>query len=150
MLKRLRPLLLVCLLAGCGKAPHRVAPGWSYDNNPAWPGAIYRFGDGEMTRLVGRCHSRMPIFSVSGGKYSPGATRFTLIVDGKRRDLRTFNGVDVGKALIVDDPASMNDMIEVRRTVTFQVGEWSRTAPAHPFIRRLLKDCERLASRLPA
>ena len=150
MLKRLSPLLLVCLLASCGKAPHRAAAGWTYDTNPIWPGAIYSFGDGETTRLVGRCHSRVPVFSVSGGQYAANAETFKLIVDGRIRDLPTFIGVDTGKALIVDDPASMNDMIEVRRSMTFQVGDWSRTAPAHPFIRRLSKDCERLASRLPA
>jgi hypothetical protein len=88
------------------------------------------------------------VFTLTGGEYPSDSRTFDLIVDGKARSLKAFAS-EHGRALVVDDPESMIDLVTAKRAITFRVESWSRTAPADTMLRRLSSACKLLRQLSP-
>ena len=143
----LRPIFsfVPVLLAACSSGQNASdPPGWSYDTNPKWPGAIYNFADGSRAMVRGRCHAA-PVFVLSNGDYPSDHSTFDFIVDGKRHVLDVFEDRHHGRSgLIVEDSAAIGDLVRAKKNITFRVGSWEKRLPASPAIARLARECAKM------
>ncbi len=99
----------------------------------------YLWADAARTILGGSCHSG-PVFVLINGDYPSEVYKFELQIDDQRSELDTSEFAH-GRALIVDDPALVERIIQAEERITFRVGGWSRDLRPDPVLRKFASEC---------
>lgn len=152
MLTRATPALAI-LLAACspagvtsnesasGNASQPAAvppPGWTSGQDRNGPHIQYSWGEPSGVLFAGICEG-LPVLLLDGGDYAAAPT-FELSVDDRKWELETYEE-QRGRALFVDDPATVDRIANAERRIAFRVGAWSRELRPDPRIRTFVDAC---------
>ena len=70
------------------------------------------------------------------------------VADGKKFTRDIFYG-EHGDALILEDDEAVNAVMRATRSISFQIGKWTRTLPANPLLGGFGATCKRFRERYP-